>query len=108
MTASSTGLLTPPDCGSQRERRDSGSHDLHPFTARLDPPPILALTGLAAGRNTVLDGLRSVIDRKLSASSHEGSDVARGRSTLVVILSRLSCSVACHHCFRAPANGSKA
>jgi hypothetical protein len=58
--------------------------------------------GPAVDRNIVLDGARSVIDRELSAPSHEGSDVARGRSTLVVILSRLSCLVASHHCFCAP------
>jgi hypothetical protein len=91
MSASPTGLLASPDCGSQRERRDGGSHDLHPFTAGRCSQAIFGS-----------DGSRCIIDCELSASSHEASEVARGRSTLVVILSRLSCLVASHHCFCVP------
>ena len=103
MTASPTGLLAARDCASQQVRIGHGGHDVHHLTAGLDRQPIFGSpAGPAADRNTVLDGARSVIDRELSASLYEGSDVARGRSTLVVILSRLSCLVASHHCFCAP------
>jgi hypothetical protein len=103
MTTSPTRLLAERDCASQQVRIGHGGHDVHPLTAGLDrqaifaDPPVLPRIGIQCLMACVSSSVAN-----LSASSQEGSDVARGRSTLVVILSRLSCLVASHHCFRAP------